>query len=284
MCHADRRGGLIIPPAYRVLDWDMPRLWVLLPCYNKAEALPLLLPRLGAVAARTAHPGGLTALIVDDGSTDASASIASAAQAAASGVFAVELLQHGRNLGLGCALQTGLRHFLEHSAPGDWLAAMDCDNTHPPELLPPMLQAAEEHGLDVVVASRYAPGGSETGLSASRRFYSRVCSSGLRLLFRLPGVRDYTCGYRLYRSEALRRAARLYGDRLVTERGFTCQAELLLHLARSGAKAGEVPLALHYEAKRGRSKMKVAQTIWRYTVLTLRELFASPRANRGTDQ
>ena len=80
---------------------------------------------------------------------------ARAAQAAASGVFAVELLQHGRNLGLGCALQTGLRHFLEHSAPGDWLAAMDCDNTHPPELLPLMLLVAVSLGsLGVFMATR----------------------------------------------------------------------------------------------------------------------------------
>jgi dolichol-phosphate mannosyltransferase len=262
----------------------MPRLWVLLPCYNEAEALPLLLPRLRDVTAKLDAMDGLAALIVDDGSTDASANIAAEASATGDCSFTVELVQHERNRGLGCAMQTGLRHFLEHAAADDWLAAMDCDNTHPPELLAQMLNAAQPNSWDVVIASRYAPGGSESGLSASRRFYSHACSTGLRSLFRLPGVRDYTCGYRLYRGEALRTASKLYGGNLITEHGFTCQAELLIHLARSGAKIGEVPFALRYDEKRGRSKMKVAQTIWRYTVLTLRELFACSRSRGGIRQ
>lgn len=271
-----------------MLDWSMPRLWVLLPCYNEAESLPLLLPRLRIIAKELASFGnaaaisGITALIVDDGSTDGSRGIILEAAEAAQGAFTIEYVPHGRNLGLGRAMQTGLNHFLERSSPDDWLAAMDCDNTHPPELLPQMMQAAQDGLLDVVIASRYAPGGSETGLSASRRFYSRACSTGLRLLFHLPGVRDYTCGYRLYRGELLRAAVKFYTNRLISEHGFTCQAELLIHLARSGARIGEVPLALHYEEKRGRSKMKVAQTIWRYTVLTLRELMGKTRGqHRG---
>lgn len=252
----------------------MPRLWVLLPCYNEESALRLLLPRLRDLGTKLDATEGLTALIVDDGSTDASRDIVMRALQAAEGAFAVNYVPHERNLGLGCAMQTGLNHYLEHSSTEDWLASMDCDNTHPPELLPIMLEAAHEHSLDVVIASRYAPGGSESGLSPSRRFYSRACSTGLRLLFRLHGVRDYTCGYRLYRGDALRTASKLHSGNLITERGFTCQAELLIHLARSGAKIGEVPFALRYDEKRGRSKMKVAQTIWRYTVLTLRELGA----------
>jgi len=260
----------------------MGRMWVLLPCYNEEAALPGLLARLQTLFLQLnqgeSHAGteanGMTILVVDDGSTDATACIAQSAVKEEPELdgLTVSLLQHERNLGLGAAMRTGISHFLSHAAPADWLAVLDADGTHPPERLADMMRAARQRSLEMVIASRYAPGGGETGLSTSRRLCSRLCSWGLGVLFRIPGVRDYTSGFRLYSATALQRAAAHYGANLLRERSFACQAELLLHLARTGARIGEVPLVLRYGEKRGRSKMRVLPTIWRYTVMTLQEL------------
>src|SRR5262249_22586284 len=84
------------------------------------------------------------------------------------------------------------------------------------------------------------------------------------------GARDYTCGFRLYRATTLRRAAAVWGDRLIEEAGFTCMAELLLKLGRGGARVAESPLVLRYDRKEGASKMKMTRTIMRYAALVRR--------------
>jgi len=250
----------------------MARLVLLLPCYNEQTALPPLLDRVGTVAVELAPDWRLSVLVVDDGSTDETAAVAKAAGAG----LAVTVCTHPANQGLGAALATGIAWYLDQpSVAGaqDMLAVMDADGTHPPELLPEMLRALTDESRAVVIASRYAAGGAEFGLSPLRRLDSRLASLVLRTVARLPGVRDYTCGYRLYRRRALEQARERFGARLITETSFVCMAELLIKLARTGARCVEVPLELHYELKGGPSKMNVAATIWRYVVLAWRVLF-----------
>jgi dolichol-phosphate mannosyltransferase len=87
-------------------------------------------------------------------------------------------------------------------------------------------------------------------------------------MFPIRGVRDYTCGYRAYRASALRQAVDHYGDRLVTEQGFSCMADVLLKMRRLPLVMGEVPLELHYEERGDGSKMRVLRTI-RQTLLLI---------------
>jgi len=147
---------------------------------------------------------------------------------------------------------------------------MDADGTHPPRLLLGMLSAES----DIVIASRYAPGGEEHGLTPLRRFYSWMASTVLKFLCRVKGARDYSCGYRLYRQPLLARGWGRYGDALVEEAGFVCMAELLIKLARCGATVSEVPLKLHYELKGGASKMNVPATIRRYIAVACKAMFS----------
>jgi dolichol-phosphate mannosyltransferase len=255
----------------------MPSLLVLLPCYNEERALTALLGRLAAMREKLQPDWNLSVLVVDDGSSDGTAACASAG----SGELVVQLVRHGANRGLGAALRTGIEHFLEWTGDNDpqaVLAVMDADGTHPPELLSSMLARLDGKGglgdCDVVIASRYAPGGEEHGLPLLRWLYSRLASLALRLVARIPGVRDYTCGYRLYRAGVLRSARELWGAELVTETSFVCMAELLVKLGRGGARIDEVPLSLHYELKGGPSKMNVAATIRRYVVLAWHIVFS----------
>ena len=77
----------------------------------------------------------------------------------------------------------------------------------------------------------------------------------------MPGVKDYTCGYRAYTYESLQRARQAYGENLITQRSFACMMELLYKLYRSGSRFGEVPFALRYDNKGGESKMQVLRTM-----------------------
>jgi dolichol-phosphate mannosyltransferase len=227
-------------------------------------------------------------IVVDDGSTDDTAAVArhlchpersegsSSSEGDCSrpcGAFRMTLcagvLSHPRNLGLGAALRTGLAAAVPEAADDDIIVVMDADNTHSPALIADLARAIAA-GADVAIASRYAPGGREIGLSWRRRIMSRGASLLLWAAFRLPGARDYTCGYRAYRAATLRRAMSLYGNRLVEERGFVCMAELLIKLSRLGARIAEVPLVLRYDLKPGRSKAKILSTIWRYLRLVAR--------------
>jgi len=241
--------------------------WLALPAYNEERSLPALLERCVPLA-RTLEGQGdrLSVLVVDDGSKDGTIDSARGFL----GRLPIEVVPHGVNRGLGAALRTGLTEALKRAADTDVIATMDADNTHDPGLLPEMYRRLEAGPADIVIASRYAPGGDEVGLTALRKVLSRGASFLLTLLTPVHGARDYTCGFRLYRASMLRRAAEAWGDRLVEEAGFTCMAEVLLKLGRGGARVAEAPLVLRYDLKEGASKMKMMRTISRYFALIRR--------------
>jgi dolichol-phosphate mannosyltransferase len=176
-------------------------------------------------------------------------------------------------------MASGIQWFCTAAAVGEpsTLATMDADLTHPPALIRTMLAAMFPDGTarccEIVIASRYARGGSEHGLSPLRLFYSRLASRVLAMLAPIENVRDYTCGFRLYDGEMLQRALAHYQGRLITEQGFVCMAELLIKLARRGARCREIGLELHYELKQGPSKLNVPATIMRYALLAWKLLF-----------
>jgi len=92
-------------------------------------------------------------------------------------------------------------------------------------------------------------------------------------LFPIHGVRDYTCGYRAYRADAIREASKKYGDHLITETGFSCMADLLLKLRKLPLEMSEIPLELRYDRRGGASKMRVIRTIRQTLFLMLRRRF-----------
>jgi dolichol-phosphate mannosyltransferase len=227
---------------------------VVLPAYNEEEVITPLIGQIRAVA-RKRFIEPVKVIVVDDGSADETAAR----------VRALEdentlLVQHPQNRGLGEAIKTGLLRALDLATDDDIIVTMDADNTHTPGLLPRMINTLEG-GNEVVIASRYQPGARVVGLSPWREFLS----TGMRWLFQilLPirGVRDYSCGYRAYRASILRRAFSLWGEAFISQSGFSCMVDILLKLNRLGAVMTEVPLVLHYENKRGKSKMNVSKTI-----------------------
>ena len=247
-------------------------LLVMLPAYNESDAIA---PLLTSVAATFKEIGGeASVLLVDDGSSDDT--IERAEEAARSLGIMLVVEPHGVNKGLGAALRTGFRRGSEMVGEDGVLVCMDADNTHDPGTIPSMLARLGE-GYDVVIASRYAPGGEEVGLSLFRSILSRGASVMLKLFLPVEGARDYSCGYRAYTGAVLRRGFEAHGDDLITEAGFVSSAEVLLKLAYLPSRVGEVPLVLRYDLKGGASKMNITDTIKRY----LRMIAAGRRAIRA---
>jgi dolichol-phosphate mannosyltransferase len=252
-------------------------IWIILPAYNEAACIGSLLDKIDA--AGQGFPGGFRVLVVDDGSADGTGDAVRAHGLARRGLAAVTA--HPRNMGLGAAMDTGIREFLERSAPGDIMVTMDADDTHEPSFIPSLLEALDQ-GADVAIASRFQPGGREVGVSLARRVFSRGVRVFMRFVAPVPGVRDYSCGYRAYKRSALEAGRRVFGDALAESRHFSIMAELLIKLAAAGAGFREVPFTLRYDRKQGPSKIRISATLRGYLdlVLMARRARAQARAAR----
>lgn len=233
-----------------------------LPAYNECEALPRLLKRMRDIVPQLPQP--LRVVVVDDGSSDGTAA---AAEACDGDALEIEVVRHERNRGLHGALDTGFRAALERAAAGDWILTMDADDTHPPDLIPSMLAKAASASATVVIASRFQPGAQWFGLTWDRVLFSRTVSWMFRIAWPMKNVRDYTCGYRLYRAELLKAAYQKWGDGFVNEPSFACMPDVLWKVSRLSPVFAEVPLSLHYDRKPGESKMNVGRTIRRTLAL-----------------
>jgi len=247
--------------------------WLVLPAFNEAENLPPLLDRV-----RVAWSGRFPfrVLVVDDGSRDDTASVA----AAAARHIPVDVVRHERNRGLAAAIRTGIAEACRRAGDNDVVVTMDADNSHPPELVPLMLERLEA-GSDLVIASRFVRGGREEGVPWRRRVLSRAAGLVFRCVCPIPGVRDYTTGFRAYRAALLKKLWSLHGDRLIEAAAFSVMTEILLKARAVRPRIAEVPLILRYDLKGGPSKMRLGRTIRDYARLLGRELRPGRSARRA---
>ena len=243
------------------------RVWIVLPAYNEEKNLPPMFDGLR----RVAGTAGLDCrvVLVDDGSSDGTIRSAKAS----AGDLPLHLLENHTNRGLAVTFRRGMTAAAEQAEEDDVLVCMDADNSHLMEQIPDLL-AAIRAGNDVVIASRYRRGAVVKGVPAMRRLMSTGMGLLFRLIYPVPGVRDYSCGYRAYRASFFRRALRERGPALFTEQGFACMVGILLHLHKSGARCAEIPLILRYDQKIGASKMKVGKTVLKTLGVLLRERFS----------
>lgn len=209
-------------------------------------------------------------VVVDDGSVDGTQAVLRKYEKE----IPLIILVHEQNQGLGSTIRDALRKATDEANTGDIIVTMDADNTHLPGLIPSMVQKILE-GHDVVIASRFRKGARVIGLGWFRKSLSVGASLIMRTVFPLKGVRDYTCGFRVYRAELLMHAFREYGATFIDQKGFQCMSDILIKLRRLKPIAGEVPMILRYDFKKGSSNMKVGQTVFRTLGLILMRKFSS---------
>jgi dolichol-phosphate mannosyltransferase len=193
-------------------------------------------------------------LVIDDNSPDGTGRLADELAARNP---QVHVLHRPGKLGLGTATLAAMRYAMEQGY--DYCINMDADFSHHPRYLPALLAGMDRH--DVMIGSRYVPGGGTENWPLGRRLISRSVNSMVRLLMRLP-PRDCSGAYRCYRVSKLREA-RL--DRVVS-RGYSFQQEVLYRCRKAGCRLGEVPIV--FENRRaGASKVNLREAVRSLSVL-----------------
>ncbi|MEU6866447.1 polyprenol monophosphomannose synthase [Streptomyces sp. NPDC046876] len=222
---------------------------VIIPTFNEAENIGPIVARVRE-AVPEAH-----ILVADDNSPDGTGKLA---DELAAGDDHVHVLHRKGKEGLGAAYLAGFAWGLERDY--GVLVEMDADGSHQPEELPRLLTALA--GADLVLGSRWVPGGRVVNWPKSREFLSRGGSTYSRLMLDVP-IRDVTGGYRAFRRETLEGL----GLAEVASAGYCFQVDLARRAVKAGYRVVEVPITF-VEREFGDSKMSrdiVVEALWRVT-------------------
>jgi len=225
------------------------RALVVIPTFNEAESVVEVLDRVLVADPR------VDVLVVDDGSPDGTAKLV---LDRALDEPRVHLMERSGKQGLGAAYRAGFGWGLERGY--DALVEMDADLSHPPERLPTLLDGLA--GADLVIGSRYVPGGRTVNWSRTREAISRGGNAYVRLALGVP-VHDCTAGYRAYRREVLEELP----VESVRSNGYCFQIEMAHKTWQEGFRVVEVPITFTERAS-GVSKMSrqiVAEALARVT-------------------
>ncbi len=228
----------------------MTRTLVIVPTYNEAENIDGIVARV-----RESQPA-VDILIVDDDSPDGTGDLAD--KLAVEGP--VHVLHRSGKEGLGAAYLAGFAWGIEHDY--DVLIEMDADGSHRPEQLGDLLVAVEQ-GADLVLGSRWVPGGEVLNWPKYREVISRVGNFYARIMLGIP-LKDATGGFRAFRRTTLEGL----NLREVASQGYCFQVDLARRAVKAGFTVVEVPITF-VERVRGQSKMSnaiVVEALWRVTV------------------
>ncbi len=232
------------------------RATICLPTYNERENLARMIGALAGVVR-----AGDRVLVIDDSSPDGTGALAD--ELAAEHAF-LDVLHRERKEGLGRAYIAGFQRVLTGDA--ELVLEMDCDFSHDPADVPRLVAAAED-GADVVLGSRYVPGGGTRNWGLLRRLISRGGSLYTALFLRM-GIKDPTGGFKCFRRQVLEQ---LDLD-AITPRGYAFQIETTYRAKEAGFRVVELPI-IFADREAGQSKMTkavVLEAIWRVPLLRLR--------------
>jgi dolichol-phosphate mannosyltransferase len=224
--------------------WRSAALTVVLPTYNEAANLPVIVAELFSLPLT-----GLHILVADDNSPDGTGGIAEEL-AEKYGRDRLTVLHRPGKQGLGRAYVDGMTHAMQAGA--EFVVQMDSDLSHSPQYLPQMLGTLLATNADVVIGSRYVCGASlASEWSWQRKLLSTFANMYVRGLLRL-GVRDVTAGFKLWRASALR----AIDVASVRSNGYSFQVEMNYRTVQHGLKIVELPI--HFADRReGDSKMSL---------------------------
>jgi dolichol-phosphate mannosyltransferase len=226
------------------------RALVVIPTYNEVENLRPMVEQV--------LPLGCDVLVVDDGSPDGTGDLAEDLRASCNGH--VDVLHRPGKQGLGTAYVAGFKRALKSDYA--FVLEMDCDFSHDPKYLPSFLERAQ--GADLVLGSRYIPGGGTVNWNVLRRLISKSGSLYSQLVLGLP-YRDLTGGFKCFRRQVLESI----DLETVRSNGYAFQIELTYRAHRRGFRIVELPIVF-YERRVGASKMskdiviEAMLMVWRF--------------------
>ncbi len=216
--------------------------------YNEIENLPRLVDEIFAAVA------GVDMLVIDDNSPDGTGAWCDE-KGAADPRF--HCLHRSGKLGLGTAIIAGMQYAIEHGYR--YVLNMDADFSHHPRYLPALMAGMERPdgtpAVDVMIGSRYVPGGGVEGWPLRRHLMSRGVNAYARCLLGLS-AKDCSGAFRCYRTSLLKEV----DFDAVRSRGYSFQEEILWHLKRLGAKFGETPITFA-DRQRGASKINSREAL-----------------------
>ena len=233
---------------------------VLIPTYNEAESLPILLRELAVLRKDFNY------LVVDDGSPDGTAAICEKLK---SEIPNLKIMKRSKKSGLGSAYRDGYRYALEKNF--DAVIQIDADGSHQVSDLPKLLSKFESNpSVDLVIGSRWIKGGSVLNWSKHRESLSRLANIYSNFLLAL-GVKDSTAGFRVYKTSAIKK---LNLSNIKSE-GYCFQIEMTREIKIVGGSISEVPITF-VERQFGKSKMSgkiVIEAMLRVTYWGLLRVF-----------
>lgn len=216
---------------------------VIVPTYNERDNIDILIEELLAL------PDNVSIINVDDGSPDGTGE---ASDAWAAKTDRVRVVHRPGKLGLGTAYIAGFKAAL--AADFDRILTMDADFSHHPRYIPSMLALSVER--DMVIGSRYVPGGGTLRCTWKRRALSQVANTIAKVILGLE-AKDCTAGFRCYRREVLE-AINLDA---IFSNGYSFLIEMIFYVQRAGYRVGEVPIIFE-DRRRGTTKIS-RNEVWR---------------------
>jgi dolichol-phosphate mannosyltransferase len=233
----------------------MRKIYIVLPAYNEENSIANLLVRIKTVFESFSFLK-FAVIVVNDGSKDKTLQVVKSF----SSKMPITIVNHKVNQGLGPTVRDGLKEAVLQCCEDDIIITMDADDTHTPGLIYRMYNLILE-GFDVVIASRYRNGSRIFGLSRFRKMISYFASIMFRVILPIKGVRDFTCGYRAYNANVIKKAFEEYGDKFIDQQGFQVTVDTLIKLRKFNLVFGEVPFVLRYDFKADDSKMNIKKTM-----------------------
>lgn len=237
------------------------KILIIIPTYNELENLPSLRKEIFSFAP------AVDILIVDDNSPDGTGELADKMSEEDP---RIHVLHRSGKLGLGTAYIAGFKYAIAHGY--DAAFEMDADFSHDPRYLPDFLNKIEQ--ADLVIGSRYIPGGSTPNWSMGRRFISGCGNIFARFVLGMP-VHDCTAGYRCYRRTVLESI----GLDTIQSQGYGFQVEMAYRVQKLGFKIVETPIVF-MDRRVGKSKMSRAIVLEAFTYVLRARFSKAPQAVR----
>ncbi len=232
-------------------------LYILLPAYNEEKNISKIFIKIAKVKKKISP---FKVILVDDCSKDNTQKLMKKNYG-----FKLTHIKHKKNKGLSITLETGFNFIKKRIKKNDIIITLDCDDTHPVEIIPKMMKEINS-GYQLVIASRFVVGSKINGLSNFRK----IMSIGAKFLFKTfypyKNLGDYTCNFRCYSSLLIKDV--LKRKKFFKNEDFNIAAKILIFLIKekNNLKLKEIPFTLNYQRKVGQSKMNIIKTIF----LTLR--------------